>query len=65
VRSASPLAIESASSVDVGGTMVAFALSPFFFLPNETPKLFAKLAKVPVAVPVPVDDPAKGDVRGT
>jgi hypothetical protein len=45
--------------------MVAFALSPFFFLPNETPKLFAKLAKVPVAVPVPVDDPAKGDVRGT
>jgi hypothetical protein len=44
---------------------VEFTL-PFFFLPNVTPKLLAKLANVALAVvPVPVDDRAKGDVRGT
>jgi hypothetical protein len=48
----------------VGGAPVPFAPSLFFFRPNETPKLLAKLAKVPLAV-VLVDVPAKGDVRGT
>jgi len=51
------------SNVGVGGIGAAFVLSPFFLLPNETPKLLAKLAKVPLAV-VPVDGPANGDVRG-
>jgi len=53
------------SPVGVGGTTVAFAPSPLFFLPNETPKLLAKLAKAPVAVvPVPDDVLDRGDVRG-
>lgn len=66
VRSApasAPADVESTSTVVVGETTVAFTPSPFFFLPNETPKLLAKLARVPLAV-ITVDEPAKGDVRG-
>jgi len=57
--------VESTPTAGVGGPAVEYTL-PFFFLPNVTPKLLAKLANVALAVvPVPVDDRAKGDVRGT
>jgi hypothetical protein len=65
-RSVSPLAsveVGFTSTVGVGGSVVV--LSPFFFLPNETPKLLAKLANVPLAVAVlPFEGPAKGEGRG-
>jgi hypothetical protein len=47
------------------GTVAFDPSSSFFFLPNVTPKLLAKLARVPLAVvPALVGGPAKGDVRG-
>jgi len=46
--------------------MPEFTASVFFFLPKETPKLLAKLAKAPLAdAAVSVEVAAKGDVRGT
>lgn len=63
--SLAPVAVESTSAIGVGGTMVVLELPRFFFLPNETPRLLAKLAKVPLAViSVDADGPANGDVRG-
>lgn len=66
-RSIPPVAAEeSGSAVGAGGPVEVPASSTFFLLPKETPQLFAKLAKVALAVaPVPVGFEANGDVRGT
>lgn len=71
VRSAiAPLA-ELSSAVETGcAAAVVLVLdlpssgdAVFFLRPNETPKLLAKLANVPLAVG-PVEVAANGDVRG-
>jgi hypothetical protein len=67
VRSVPALAsVEVEFTSDMGVGTVAFdPSSPFFFLPNVTPQLLAKLARVPLAVvPALVGGPAKGEVRG-
>lgn len=45
-----------------GVLVLDLASSVFFLRPNETPKLLAKLASVPLAV-APVEVAANGDVR--